>query len=266
MAQPLAAYTYCGMNFERLIKGMRAAGFRHIGLGFSPKYMPKMLADMTDADIAALLKQLEALDLTPICVCAGSNLLAADGLDKLLPLIEKADKLGVKIFDTGSISFANKTAEQIAADTKTFAANIRKAGDRAAKFGMTICLETHGGMTGTGTLCLEAMQTIAHPNVKLAYDPANLCYYEGVPADDRLDEILPYIGHTHFKDHRGPKLTPDFPAVGEGQVGYEKLIPRLKKGGYRGPWTLERAVGNTDDEKDAALAKAYQFLKGLIEA
>jgi sugar phosphate isomerase/epimerase len=131
---------------------------------------------------------------------------------------------------------------------------------------MTVCLETHGGMTGTGTACLEAMRAIAHPHVKLAYDPANLCYYEGVPADDRLDEIMPFIGHTHFKDHRGPKLNPDFPAIGEGQVGYESLIPRLKRGGYRGPWTLERAAGNTDDEKDVSLVKAYQLLKRLLQA
>ena len=266
MGYTIAAYTYCSTNFERLIRGMKAAGFRHIGLGFSPQYIPKMLADMDDADIAALLRKLSSFDLTPICVCCGANLLAPDGLQKLLPLIEKANKLGVKIFDTGSISYANKTPQQVAADTKTFATNIRKAGDCAAKFGITVCLETHGGMTGTGTFCLEAMKAIAHPNVKLAYDPANLCYYEGVPADDRLDEIMPYIGHTHFKDHRGPKLSPDFPAIGEGQVGYEKLIPRLKKGGYRGPWTLERAAGKTDDERDVSLVKAYQLLKRLLEA
>jgi sugar phosphate isomerase/epimerase len=266
MEYTLAAYTYCSTNFDRLVKGMKAAGFRHIGLGFSPKYLPKLLGDMTDADIAGLIKRLEALGLTPVVVCAGSNLLAADGLQKLLALIEKASRFGVKIFDTGSISFANKPKEQVAAETRTFATHIRKAGDFADKLGMTICLETHGGLTGTGASCLDAMRAIAHPRVRLAYDPANLLYYEGVPADDHLDEIMPFIGHTHFKDHRGPKLTPDFPAIGEGNVGYETLIPRLKKGGYRGPWTLERAFGATDDEKDVSLAKAYQFLKRLLEA
>lgn len=262
----IAAYTYCSTNFERLLKGMKAAGFRHIGLGFSPKYMPKMLADMTDADIASLLKQLHKHDLTPIAVCAGSNLQTKDGLEKFLHLIEKAHRLGVKIFDTGSISYENKGQEQIAVETQIFVSNIRKAADFAARFGMTICLETHGGMTGTGTLCLQAMKTIDHPYVKLAYDPANFCYYEGVPADDHLGEILPYIAHTHFKDHRGPKLNPDFPAIGQGQVGYETLIPRLKKGGYRGPWTLERAVGNNDEEKDVSLINAYKLLNRLLSS
>jgi len=104
------------------------------------------------------------------------------------------------------------------------------------------------------------MDAIGHPNVKLAYDPANFWFYEGKDPADRLEQMAPFIGHTHLKDHRGEKGNADFPLVGEGQTDYDVILPTLWECGYRGPYTLERAPGEDEPGRAQALKTAFERL------
>ena len=259
----IAAYTFCNTSFEAFLDGARDAGFPYVGIGFYKGYVDIPLENLSDEDEAALRGALDARGLQLCAIYGGVDLLADDGPELLRRKLQGAARFGVGVYDTGAISL-DDDPDVRRRHVATFVDRIRTAGDHADRLGITICLETHGGYTGHADACLEAMAQIDHERVRLAYDPANFLYYEGRRPEERLGELVPFIGHTHLKDHRGGKLANDFPAVGAGEVGYETLLPALWEGGYRGPYTLERAVGEDDAEKAQAMQAAYRYIRRLL--
>jgi len=264
MLEQLSAFTLCGQDFDEAVRNISAAGFRNIALYFRPEKMPCQLEDMTDADAESMKRTLADHGLTAIAAGGGSTVLTQEGLDLFLKKLDGAAKLGVPAFDTGSIGTDGKEPDVVERETNAFCEGISKAGDAAAERGIVICLETHGGLTGTVPSCLALMERIDHPNVRIGYDPANIDYYEGASPLDRLDELVPFIGHIHAKDHVGGKRAPDFPALGTGDVPYGEIVPTLLGGGYAGHISVERAPGDTPEERLKALKDAHAFLTNLV--
>jgi len=261
MQPTLAAYNFCDQDYPAFLRHTADAGFKYVGVGFFKGYLDLDLLTLTAAERQGFNQQLTDHGLTLIAVFAGgANLLVEGGLEDALQRLENTATLDSGIMDMGSFGYADKTPAQIAADEALFVERVRRLGDRAAQLGMTVCLETHGGFTGDTDSCLHAMAAIAHPHVKLAYDPANFHFYEGKDPADRLEQMCPLIGHTHLKDHRGEKSNPDFPLVGEGQTNYDFILPTLWEGGYRGPYTLERAPGEDEPARAQALKTAFERL------
>ncbi len=52
--------------------------------------------------------------------------------------------------------------------------------------------------------------------------------------------------------------------LGDGDVGYAQLLPRLQELGYEGPHTLERALGENDDEIEVSMRAAYAFVTAYL--
>lgn len=261
----IASYNFCDQNFDAFLRNSAAAGFENVAVGFFAGYLDISLLTLTEEQKQWFNDKLAAQSLNLVAIfMGGANLLADDCLADVLKMLDNAAQFNINTVDMGSFGYDEKTPEQIAADEKLFVERIRIAGDRAADLGLTICLETHGGFTGDTDACLHAMEVIDHPQVKLAYDPANFHYYEGKNPTDRLEQMCPFIGHTHLKDHRGAKGNPDFPLVGEGQTDYATILPTLWECGYRGAYTLERAPGADDAERAEALKKACQFITKLL--
>ncbi len=263
----IAIYNFTEQDFEAFCKNGGAAGFACAAVGFYKGYLDLPLENLSEDDTAYVQSHLSAAGMELVAIYAGGvNLLADDGEELLIAKLRGAAKLGVHTLDTGSFGFTDKTAEQIAADTEVFVERIRRAGEVADSLDITICLETHGGYTGTADTCLQAMADIDHERVRLAYDPANFLYYEGVRPEERIEELVPFIGHTHLKDQRGGQGNPDFPLIGEGETDYDFLLPKLWELGYRGAYTLERAPGETTEERAASMTAAYELMKELLGA
>lgn len=263
MPDQLAAFTLCDPDFDQVVKSISEAGFRQIALYFSPGRLPAELEDVSDADAKAIGAKLSDHGLTAIAAGGGSNVMTQEGLDMLVRKLDGAAKLGAPALDTGSLSTKDKDADTITRETAVFCENMAKAGDEAAARGITICLETHGGLTGTVPSCIDLMQRMEHPHVKIGYDPANIRFYEGASPLDRLSELIPYIGHVHAKDQIGGKDAANFPTVGKGEVPYADIIPGLLGGGYAGCISVERAQGDTSEQRAQELKDAYAFLTGL---
>lgn len=265
MLPTIASYNFCDQDFAAFLRNSAAAGFTNVAVGFFAGYLDLDLLQLSAAGEKQLKDQLAAHGLNLVAIfMGGANILAEDGLEGVLARLDNAARFGLDTVDMGSFGYEGKSAEQIAAEEKLFVERIRRAGDRAGELGLTICLETHGGFTGDTDSCLRAMEVIAHERVRLAYDPANFHFYEGKDPADRLEQLCPYIGHTHLKDHRGEKGNADFPLIGQGQTDYETILPTLWRCGYRGAYTLERAPGADDAERAEALKQAYQYITRLL--
>ncbi len=261
----IAVYNFCEQDFETFCKNGGKAGFKYCGVGFFSGYLDVPLEDISDEQFDYVNSTIGKAGMQLVAIYGGVDLLADNGEDLLMRKLTAAARFGVHTYDTGSFAFADKTNSQLQADTDAFVERIRRCADYAATLDVTICLETHGGYTGDADACLQAMADIDHERVRLAYDPANFLYYEGARPEDRLAELVPFIGHTHLKDHRGGRMNSDFPLVGEGEVDYEYLLPEIWKLGYRGAYTLERAPGPTADDRASSMHKAYALMMRLLK-
>ena len=265
MSIELGAFSLCEPDFERFLESSSAAGFRNVALYVAPGRLPFELETLDDAHAASIRDGLETRRLTAIAAGGGSDVMSSEGLDLFRRKLDGAARLGVSLFDTGSLATRDKEASQVECETALFCEGMAEAGDAAAERRITICLETHGGLTGTVPSCLALMERLNHPNVRIGYDPANIRFYEGASPLDQLEALTPFIGHVHAKDQVGGKGSAVFPTVGKGEVPYAEIVNTLLSCGYEGFASVERAAGETADERAQELRDAYRFLSDLVD-
>lgn len=104
----------------------------------------------------------------------------------------------------------------------------------------------------------RTIEDIGLDNIGINLDPANLLLYGKAKPLEALDIIGKYVQGTHCKDGEWPtvpgKLGEEKP-LGEGDVDFPKLIPKLKSMGYKGPLTIEREISGDKQIKDILRAK-----------
>lgn len=129
---------------------------------------------------------------------------------------------------------------------------VRRICDYAARHKMTFALET--GQESAKAL-LEFLQDAGRDNLRVNFDPANLILYGTEDPIDALDLLAPYVVSVHVKDGNWPPknkpgaLGTEMP-LGQGAVGMERFVNKLKEIGYRGPLTIEREVALDQDMDD----------------
>src|SRR5258708_3153106 len=119
---------------------------------------------------------------------------------------------------------------------------VRRVADHAAKNGQTFALET--GQEPANVL-LEFIRDVGRENVGINFDPANMILYGTGDPIAALEVLGPLLLSVHVKDGDWPP--PDKPGalgterpLGQGSVGMERYIAKLKEVGFRGPLNIER--------------------------
>ncbi len=107
-------------------------------------------------------------------------------------------------------------------------------------------------------LMVAFMRDLGNDNVKINFDPANMILYDSGDPIGALETLRDYVVHIHVKDGKRPteagKLGHETP-LGEGEVGMERYVAKLKEIGYKGPLMIERE-GGADRIGDIMRAKA----------
>ncbi|MGC9329173.1 MAG: sugar phosphate isomerase/epimerase family protein, partial [Candidatus Hinthialibacter sp.] len=138
--------------------------------------------------------------------------------------------------------------------------------DYALEQKVELTIKPHGGLNATGPQCRNIVEKVHHENFRLWYDPGNIYYYsngELDPVDDAAT-VDGLVTGMCVKDYLPPKnvlVTP-----GEGQVNFEAVLARLKKGGFtHGPLVIETLKPGSLSEVAAEAKKARQFLQALVK-
>lgn len=138
---------------------------------------------------------------------------------------------------------------------------LRRIAERCKELGLSFCFET--GQETPITL-LRVMTDIGTGNLGVNLDPANLLMYGKANPVDVLDILGPYVRGVHAKDGEYPtepgKLGVEKP-LGEGRVGFDRLIPKLKRCGYAGALTIEREISGDQQVRD--IRRAMEILTPL---
>lgn len=121
---------------------------------------------------------------------------------------------------------------------------VRRIADRAASHGQSFALET--GQEPAEVL-LRFLRDVDRPNVRVNFDPANMILYGSGDPIEALDVLGPYVISVHAKDGDWPPK--DKPGalgmerpLGQGSVGIERFLAKLKQIGYTGTLNIEREV------------------------
>lgn len=119
--------------------------------------------------------------------------------------------------------------------------NLRKAGDEAAQFDLTLALETHDDWTDS-TVFARLMREVDHPRVRVLWDLHHPFRTNGEAPELTYRNLAPYTVSTHVKDS-----IPDptdrhghrYVLLGEGDVPLKTMLDLLVAGGYDGYAILE---------------------------
>jgi sugar phosphate isomerase/epimerase len=114
-----------------------------------------------------------------------------------------------------------------------------------------------------------ALQKIAdyckENNLGVNFDPANMLLYDADDPIKALDILGKYVIGVHCKDGKRPErkggLGKEYP-LGEGDVGIEKFVDKLRKIGYTGHLTIEREISGEKQIRD--ILKAKELLQKLV--
>jgi len=123
---------------------------------------------------------------------------------------------------------------------------VRRVCDRAAAQGQTFALET--GQESADAL-LAFLLAAGRENLRVNFDPANMILYGTGDPIDALSTLGPHVITVHCKDGDWPPR--DSPGalgtektLGQGSVGMQRFVAKLREIGYKGPLTIEREASD----------------------
>lgn len=233
--------TSAGAGYRRSLEGWARAGITHVELTAA------LLDEFLKTDsLAAARRVLTDNGLTPASAACGvgglwePNPNHAASLDMLRKRFEMFGMLGLnRIYaPTGT------TQKFTEADYKTGIDNMRKVGEVAAEFRMTMMTEFVRASTFIATLptLLRMTRAAAHPNLMPLLD-----FYHFWSGNNKLEDLdllrNGEIGHVHFQD------VPDIPRElldnttrfipGDGGAPLNRILRTLAAKGYAGPLSVE---------------------------
>lgn len=217
------------------------------------------LANITDFDYVQPLDLLgkvaceNNLELCGWCSsCSFDN--PEKGLQALREEISKAASLGISIVRTDIYHQPTITPYR----TEVIAA-LRTASDDAAKCGITLVTENHGGYFALLPRMEQLMLQVEHPNFGVLLDTGN-ARYAGQDPRLSLQIIQPWLKQVHLKDYH-IKEGALFPgdgywessdgsywrcaALGQGELPVIQLLRSLHSQGYNG-WLISEFEGIED--------------------
>lgn len=127
----------------------------------------------------------------------------------------------------------------------------RRICDYAAKKNMTFALETG---QETAEVLDAFIKDVDRPNLKINFDPANIILYGVGDPIEALDQLSSYVVSVHCKDGIWPPkgvegaLGTEKP-LGDGEVGIDRFVAKLKQIGYKGALTIERELATAKAEE-----------------
>lgn len=154
--------------------------------------------------------------------------------------------------------------DKLAPDYETVRDVVRRVCDHAARNRQTFALET--GQESAAAL-LDFLRAANRDNLRINFDPANMVLYGTGDPIRALETLAAHVITVHCKDGDWPPrairgaLGQEQP-LGQGSVGMESFIAKLKEIGYQGPLTIEREAQDPVQRRSDILRGA-DLLRGL---
>jgi sugar phosphate isomerase/epimerase len=233
---------------------------------------------MTSAQRAAMKRKIQDAGLTPCMSLGGfsAELTRPDGLDKYLAELDLCAEFGIPVMVGGGPWYFQKFPNLPKRNTvwqkevAEFYSTLEKAVKHAENVKVTIALKPHTGITSTAKACMEVVQRIVSPRLRICWDAGNVSFYEGIYPDPDLPDVAPSVAAVCIKDHVGGRAAANFPIPGQGQIDHPAMFQTLFAAGFQGPMAVEKVEGQESGKLTPAaleqrLTAAFQYLAPLLE-
>jgi sugar phosphate isomerase/epimerase len=270
MPDRLAASTnsYHTYSLEEALAGIASAGFTSVELSSVPGWTEHVARDADDAEIDRVKALLDQYGLTAVSLSGHSDLVSDEGVVEFRKALSLCRRLGLSMITTSTGGHADTSGGSLDQQREAFLARIVPLADEAAASGITICLETHGGLLATGAISADLVRQIDRPNVGINYDPGNVIFYGDTRPETDIANAIELINHVHVKDQIGGAGVWNFPAIGSGEVDYESIFQALDAAGFAGPCSVEIEFQGEPwpplAEVNRAMAESYQFVRPFV--
>ncbi len=157
--------------------------------------------------------------------------------ERLLRAFQAAAELGVPVVNIGPGGKSD-----VAEDFRRQVDLIAKMADKAASFGVVLCVKAHvGGSIYSTPTTLRAMAEINSKGFGVDMDPSHIYRAKENPVE-ALRQVIPRVRHIHIRDcnnREGGPGPPEQQACGRGNVDLLGYVRVLHEAGYDGPVDLE---------------------------
>lgn len=188
-----------------------------------------------------------APEIKRLSVTYGLHLLAMEQPSQDPERMEKAfqagAEIGVPIINCGP---GGKTGDE--ASLQQSIDSLGRLADRAAHYGVTLCVKAHvgAGIHNTSTT-LRVMEAITSPAFGIDMDPSHI-HRAGENPAEALAAVVSRVKHVHIRDCKGRQQSPGKPedqANGRGDIDLLSYLRVLHEHRYSGPVDLE-VIGAKD--------------------
>ena len=219
------------------------------------------VAPPPDGDYQAMKKMADAAGVVISSLSTGIALADEQNLANFEKVIDGAGSIGTPII-FNSVKGSDEVERSVLFD------RWRKLGDKAKACGVVLSVETHEPFGHNGTVAVETMKELDHPNIGMNFDTANIYYYnENVDTVEELKKEIDYVASVHLKDTDGGYHSPNFPVLGEGIVDFPEVFKILEEKGFTGPWTMELegplTANKTIELRHASVVACMDYLKSI---
>jgi L-ribulose-5-phosphate 3-epimerase len=170
-----------------------------------------------------------------------------------------AKKIGVKLVTFHAGFLPERKGDSL---RRKMLGRIAQIADRFAAQGVKLGLET--GQETADTL-LEVLKELAHPNVGVNFDPANMILYDMGDPVAALDTLAPHVVQVHIKDAlltENPGTWGSEVVVGTGDVDWPGFFDVVREHGLACNFMIEREAG---ESRVADMIAARTLVGPLIE-
>jgi sugar phosphate isomerase/epimerase len=176
--------------------------------------------------------------------------------------MQAAVETGIPIINCGPGGKSNdETTFQQTVDS------LGKLADRAAHYGITLCVKAHVGAAVYNTpTTLRLLKAVTSPAFGLDMDPSHI-YRAGEDPVEALRQVVNRIRHVHVRDCKGRQQSPgpaELQANGRGDINLVAYLRVLHEAGYTGPVDLE-IIGAKDYPQDRCAVIAAES-RGHMQA
>ncbi len=267
MQYGLAAWGLREESLESQLKITSALGLELLEFSIANYDKDALQVGATDEEIEKVKALFKQYNIKLECGCTGNDFTnddVEDQIKKVTEVIDIAAKLGIRYlrifagFNSDSVMYGSRMNNMLAA--------LKKVNDYAKAKNVTLCVETHGGVTAleNGALLhfnsvstrVDFWKEIVKTGVSIAYDPANLAAVGTTCAPAFYKQFKDQIAYVHLKDFRDVEGGIVPAACGEGRLNWQRLMETLKE--FSGPAMIEYEL--PEDVKDG-MARSLKFLK-----
>lgn len=244
-------------SYDEALDGMKAAGFRQIGMLGDHKGEPFIYPEATPDYLDNLKKRIEARGLSVIFgrMQTRHDISLEEATANAHKQIDNAARLNLKYLMALGV---DKPEEY-----DHFYRLMTNAAAYASTHHIQLVFKPHGGCTASAEEILRCLEKVNHPNFRLWYDAGNIIHYTGKDPVADVERVARSVTGFCAKDCAKPKGEVML-QFGEGKVDFGGVFHKLKAVGFKGPVMIECCAGQTPEEVTKNARANRLFLERLF--